>query len=362
MDRVSTIELSALNFDLSASGSDIMKPMHNFSDIKETAGQRLMMGFDGTTLGPDLEFLIRELTVGGIILFARNIETPDQVRLLCRSIQECARACNLPPMFIAIDQEGGVVARLKAPQFKEFPGAPTLKSESEAAQFGQDMAETLAGLGINMNFAPVLDVAPENFPSIMAKRVFGSDPARVSRMGQAIINSQQQKGILSVAKHFPGIGRTTLDSHLDLPELKTDENELAAYDLIPFQGAAAAGVSGIMLSHIRYTGIDPLWPASLSQAIAKDLLRRRMGYTGLVMTDDLDMGAIQNHYDIATIMRRILTADVDLALICHQGPKIAAAFAEIKQNLANDAGLKQKHKQSLARIMQWKSKFLEHQL
>lgn len=330
--------------------------MHNFSDIPQTAGQRLMAGFDGTAFNPELEFLIRELAVGGIILFARNIENPEQVRSICRSVQECARSCGLPPLFIAIDQEGGVVARLKAPYFKEFPGAPALKTEAEAMQFGHDMAGTLAALGINMNFCPVLDVAPENFPSIMAKRIFGSDPAAVSRMGKAVIHAHQKNGILAVAKHFPGIGRTTLDSHLDLPELATDENELAAYDLIPFQGAADAGVSGVMLSHIRYTGIDPLWPASLSQTIAKGLLRERMGYKGLVMTDDLDMGAIQNHYDINTVTDRIMTADVDLALICHQGPKIAAAAAEIRKNLVDDSRLKQQHDQSLSRIMHWKNK------
>lgn len=329
--------------------------MHNFSDIQNTAGQRLMVGFEGKAFNRDVEMLIRDFHVGGIILFSQNIETPDQVASLCRSAQDCARSCNLPPLFIAIDQEGGTVARLRAPHFREFPGAPALKTESEARQFGQDMADTLGGLGINMNFAPVLDVAPENFPSIMAKRVFGSDPARVARMGQAVINAHQQKGILAVAKHFPGIGRTTLDSHLDLPELATDEEELAAFDLIPFQGASDAGVSGIMLSHIRYTGIDPLWPASLSQIIAKDLLRHRMGYKGLVMTDDLDMGAVKNHYDIPTIIRRILTADVDLALICHKGPNIAAAFDEIQRNLTDDAGLKKQHGQSLERIMHWKN-------
>lgn len=314
-----------------------------------------MVGFEGPAFTRDVELLIRDFHVGGIILFSQNIETPDQVASLCRSIQDCARACNLPPLFIAIDQEGGTVARLKAPHFKEFPGAPSLKTESEARQFGHDMAGVLKPLGINMNFAPVLDVVPENFPSVMAKRALGGNPNGVSRMGQILIEAFQQNKILAVAKHFPGIGRTTLDSHLDLPELETDEKELAAYDLIPFQGASAAGVSGIMLSHIRYAGMDPLWPASLSQVIAKGLLRHRMGYTGLVMTDDLDMGAIKNHYDIPTIIGRILTADVDLALICHKGPDIAAAFDEIQRNLTDDAEMKKLHEQSLARIMHWKN-------
>lgn len=329
--------------------------MIDVADLRTLAGQRLMLGFDGTTFNGDLETLIRELNPGGIILFSRNIETPDQVRALCRDVQEYARSLGLPPLFIAIDQEGGAVARLRAPHFREFPGAPALHTEAAAARFGVEMAALLRSLGINMNMAPVLDVAPAGFPSIMGNRILGRDPERVARLGAAIIRAHQDQGVLAVAKHFPGIGRTTLDSHLDLPELDADLEDLAAYDLIPFQAATAACASGIMISHIRYTGIDADWPASLSQIIVRGLLRDRMGFDGLILTDDLDMGAISRHYEISDVMGRILAADADLALICHKSPRIGQAVDAIRRHLDQDAELLLRHEKSLARIMKFKT-------
>ena len=319
------------------------------------AGQRLMAGFDGTRLNEGLQRLIAGLRVGGLILFKRNVESPSQLSELTQSAQKLARDCGQPPLFIAIDQEGGRVARL-GPPFTQFPGTPPVTNAAEAARFAEITAAELAAAGINMDLAPVLDVAPAGFGSVMAERAFGSDPERVARLGAIVIEGLQSRRIMAVAKHFPGIGRTTLDSHLDLPVLDADLPSFEAFDLIPFRAAIAKQVAGVMLSHIRYTGMDPLWPASLSQAIAKDLLRERMGYSGLVMTDDLDMGAIKNHYDVPTIIRRILTADVDLALICHKGPNIASAFDEIQRQLADDADLKKHHEQSLSRIMHWKNK------
>jgi len=335
-----------------------MTNIKNFS-IDQMAGQRLMVGFDGTALNNDLEFLIRDLKVGGIILFANNIKNPIQVTALCQSIQDFAFACGQPPVFIAIDQEGGTVARLREPLFREFPGVPELKDESDAASFAKNMASELSKLGINMNMAPVMDVAPKDFGSIMEKRIFGHDPQRVSRMGCQIIAQHQKQNIIAVAKHFPGIGRTTLDSHMDMPELAVTEKDLESFDLIPFNAAIDEQVAGIMLSHIRYTDIDPKWPASLSQKIAQKLLRNQMGYNGLVMTDDLDMGAIINHYDIFTVIQQILTADVDLALICHKGPNIEIAFKEIRKNISENHELKEKCKQSMIRISACKKNYLK---
>ena len=329
----------------------------NFSN-SQIAGQRMMVGFNGTELNNDLRYLIKTLKVGGIILFSRNIKDPRQLNRLCTSIQEYAHSVGQPPLFIAIDQEGGTVARLKKPHFKEFSGIRKLETESDVINFATEMADVLKSLGINMNMAPVLDVAPINIQSIMKKRTFGHDPGRVSEMGSAFIKQHQKKGIMAVGKHFPGIGRTTLDSHLDLPELETTESELDSFDLIPFKAAIDAQVSGIMLSHIRYTGIDPHWPASLSPGIVSSLLRDKMGFNGIVMTDDLDMGAVINHYDIHTAIHQILTADVDIALICHKGPNIEIAFEEIKKKMADDTRLKKKGAQSVSRIMACKQKYL----
>jgi beta-N-acetylhexosaminidase len=338
-----------------------MTNIENFS-IDQLAGQRLMVGFEGTEFNSDLEFLIRNLKVGGIILFSINIKTPDQLKTLCQSIQDFSFACCQPPMFIAIDQEGGTVARLRKPHFKEFAGVPELKDEADAAAFSRNMAAELSKLGINMNMAPVMDVAPKDFGSIMEKRIFGHDPQRVSQMGRIIIEQHQKQNIMAVAKHFPGIGRTTLDSHLDMPELAATINDLESFDLIPFNAAIHNHVSGIMMSHIRYTEIDPKWPASLSPEIAGNLLRNQMGFNGIVMTDDLDMGAIKNHYDIYTVIQQILAAEVDLALICHKGPNIEIAFQEIKKRISEDKVLKEKNGQSLKRIIAYKDNISKNEL
>jgi beta-N-acetylhexosaminidase len=297
---------------------------------EQMAGQRLMIGFEGTTLNDELKHAIDHIKVGGIILFAINLKSPEQITNLCAAAQEYAALCGQPPLFIAIDQEGGQVARLKPP-FTQFEGNAKMTGEADAIQFARITSSELASIGVNMDMAPVLDVAPKEINSIMAKRSFGADPKWVTQMGATMITHFQQHNIMAVAKHFPGIGRTVADSHLDLPDLITTEDELFNYDLIPFAKAVELPVAGIMLSHIRYPKIDPNWPASISFIIVKDLLRNRMGYQGVVMTDDLDMGAIKKHYPLKTVIDQILTADVDIALICHKGPDINAAFDRLHQ-------------------------------
>jgi beta-N-acetylhexosaminidase len=328
----------------------------NNAALDQMAGQRLMAGFDGTTFNDDLKFLIETLRVGGVILFKRNIETPGQVETLCCGIREFASASGQPPLFIAIDQEGGKVARLPAP-FTRFPGNPYIKTSADAAAFAQITAQELAGVGINMNLAPVMDVAPVEIDSIMKDRAFGSDPGATARLGKIVIKGLQAEHVMAVAKHFPGIGRTTLDSHLDRPTFHADLADLQAFDLIPFEAAVSANVSGVMLSHILYDAVDPRWPASLSVEIANKLLRGRMGYKGLVLTDDLDMGSITRYYAIETVIDRILCAEIDLALICHKGPNIEAAYKIIRKRLDRD-DVREKSENSHLRIMTCKRDYL----
>ena len=316
-----------------------------------------MVGFDGTGLDEYLKFLIGQIKAGGIILFAVNLETPDQIKDLCFAVQDYAKQCGQPPLFIAIDQEGGQVARLKAP-FTQFHGNPHMRHEADAEHFAEVTAAELNQVGINMNMAPVMDVAPQDIDSIMAKRAFGGDPDWVARLGLKVIEHLQRNRIMAVAKHFPGIGRTILDSHLDLPVLNDDLAALEKFDLPPFKACIQHGVCGIMLSHIFYPKLDDQWPASLSQSIADDLLRRRMGYDGLVMTDDLDMGAITKHYNIQVAMQRILAADIDQALICHRSPNIEIAFEQILKEMSDSAELKARGFKSVERIMACKEKYL----
>ena len=332
--------------------------MTTFSD-EHIAGQRLMLGFDGYELNSELKYLIREMKIGGIILFSRNIpgspQNPEQLRQLCQSAQEYAASCGLPPLFISIDQEGGRVARLKSP-FTQFSGNPAIKSESEAELVAKTMASDLNSVGINMNLAPVMDVADDK--SLMADRVFGNDPKWVSRLGVKMIETLQSNGIMAVAKHFPGIGRTHTDSHLDLPVFDAAKSEMDKLELLPFNAAVQHKTAGMMLSHILYKQLDPDFPASLSVPIARDLLRREMGFDGLVITDDLDMGAIAKHYDFNTCIRQILLAEIDIVLICAKSPKIETAFEEILKNFRASQDMKTKGLSSFNRISEAKRRYL----
>jgi len=326
--------------------------------MEQLAGQRLMVGFEGKQFNAHLKFLIRDLKVGAIILFSQNVETPDQVKTLCDAVQEYARLNGQPPLMIAIDQEGGQVARLKEP-FTQFPGNSAMTSVADAIYFAQTTATELAQAGINMNLAPVMDVASEEITSIMAARSFGQDPFWVSKLGLTIISHLQQNNIMAVAKHFPGIGRTVDDSHIDLPTCECDLADLESCDLIPFSDSIEQQVAGIMLSHVIYKKIDPRWPASLSQRIALNLLRERMRFSGISLTDDLDMGAINKHYDIATAIRQILQADIDMTLICHQGPSIESAYKEILKHLRGSPATKAMGIKSVKRIMALKEKYIK---
>ncbi|SMD03703.1 beta-N-acetylhexosaminidase [Desulfocicer vacuolatum DSM 3385] len=328
----------------------------NNLDIDTLAGQRLMAGFNGTRLNDEIKYLIRDLRVGGMILFAGNVENPEQVALLCRESQAFARQCNCPPLFLAIDQEGGQVARLKAPLFKEFQGAPKIDTLEKAETMGRQMAQLLSKLNLNMNLAPVMDTVPSGFRGIMNQRVFKGDPQTVAKLGMGVIRGLQNNGVMAVAKHFPGIGRTTLDSHLHLPILDTTEQVLMQSDLVPFKVAIENKVSGVMLSHILYSCLDPGWPASLSPGIAKAFLRDRMGYRGLVVTDDLDMQAIK--HDIKICVHQILKAHIDMFLICHSGPDIDTAVKETRRLLSQNPSMHDSGTASVKRILNAKKQYL----
>jgi len=249
------------------------------------------------------------------------------------------------------------VARLRAP-FTEFPGNPAMQGLADADHFAAVTARELRTVGINMDMAPVLDVAPPDMSGIMAERVFRGDPAQVARMGCAVIEGLQTRGVIAVAKHFPGIGRTTLDSHHDLPCFTAELADLEAYELPPFQAALARGVAAVMLSHIHYPRLDPRWPASLSPAIARDLLRRRLGFNGVTVTDDLDMGAIARHFDIQTVVAQILAAEIDIVLVCHKGPNIQTAWQAIRDGLHRSADLRRLTLASVSRIAALKTRYL----
>jgi beta-N-acetylhexosaminidase len=327
---------------------------------EQLAGQRLMVGFKGKELDDELVSLIREIRVGGLILFKRNVSDPSQLARLCGAAQAVALEKGNLPLTIAIDQEGGPVARL-GPPFAVFPGQRAIgdaRSETAARDFGTITAGELKGVGINLNFAPVLDVVPKGLDSpVMTDRVFGDSPDLVANLGKMVIESLQENGVAATAKHFPGIGRTIVDSHEDLPFLDTEHHVLNSIDLVPFKAAIRTRVEAVMLSHVVYKDLDPTWPAGLSSIIAKDLLRETMGFEGVTITDDLDMGAIDKHFDVGTFVKRICRAEIDIALICHDRQKIEATYEEMLNAIRRSEDVRNKTVSSVQRILNLKERY-----
>ncbi len=326
-------------------------------DINLLAGQKLMVGFDGYEFNTDLEFLISKLKVGGLVLFSKNIQSPTQLKVLIEKIIKFSTKKQLPKLFISIDQEGGQVARLKKP-FTTFKGNPSIKNQKDAEKFAKAQAIELDKLNINMNFAPVLDVVPKNYDSIMEKRAFQGSAEIVAELGSNVIKTMQKFNVMTVAKHFPGIGRTSIDSHFDLPIVKRTLEQMNNEELIPFKQAISSDVSGIMLSHILYPSLDSKWQASLSPNISKDLLRKKMGFQGLIMTDDLDMKSVS--HDIKTSAKQILLSDIDIVLICHKGPDIENMQKEFVKLIGDNNIFFNYAKKSFKRIISTKNKYLEN--
>ncbi len=267
--------------------------------LTHQVGQLFAVGFPGPTLDAQTRDQIVRLGLGNVVLFERNSKSVAQVRALCAALQAQAKACAMPPMLITIDQEGGVVTRLRESHgFTEWPSMMALGKTRAAEQnvrlLGSAMARELRAVGINLNLAPVLDVNNNPDNPVIGARAFGSDPDLVARLGVALIESLQENGVLACGKHFPGHGDTDLDSHFDLPNVPHTRERLEAIEFAPFRAAIAANVAGIMSSHIIFPAIEPQpnTPATVSSRVLTDLLLGQLGHRGLIFTDSLDMLAL----------------------------------------------------------------------
>ncbi|MDY6952118.1 MAG: beta-N-acetylhexosaminidase [Thermodesulfobacteriota bacterium] len=330
---------------------------------EKLAGQSLMVGFEGQALDHDLRSMIGELHVGGLILFKRNIHDPEGLGELCAALQSFSVERGHPPLMISVDQEGGSVARL-GPPFTVFPGNRAMGrtgSPDTARTFGATTARELKGAGITMNLAPVLDVMEEGGDCpVMGDRVFGDDPELVAALGSVVIETLQRGGIAATAKHFPGMGGAVADPHRDVSRIHTEREVLESRDLVPFRAAIQRGVEAVMLSHVVYDTLDPHWPAGLSSIIAKDLLRETMGFHGVTITDDLDMGAIDTHFDVETVVQRICEADIDIALICRDRAKIEAVYGALLRAIKASSETRTRRALSVQRLLDLKGRYAPH--
>jgi beta-N-acetylhexosaminidase len=334
----------------------------DLSELEFKIGQLFMVGIPGPDLDDTVENLIRDYQIGGIILFSRNIIGPLQLAELCNSLQEKAMQHQGNPLFLAVDQEGGRVARLKAP-FTCFPGNEAIAKDAfslkKAREFGRVTAREMKLVGLNMNLAPVLDVQQGPLEAHLAGRTFGEDPQLTGKLGAIIIKTLQKQGIMACGKHFPGLGRSDLDPHFQLPRIELTENESEAINLPPFKTAIEANVSAIMTSHAIYPLWDPDNPASFSRNILTELLRKRLAFNGLIITDDLEMGAIVNHGGVAQGAVAAFMAGSDILLICRDAKNIIDSFNVIRDLLLRSEIPLKLLIQAVERIQNAKDRFLK---
>lgn len=328
--------------------------------LEEKIGQLLVAGFHGKEVSNDIEELIREYHVGNIILFQRNIQDSEQLGELNRNLQTLMEKHNRIPAFISIDQEGGMVARLVT-KATHFPGNMALAAGGDykdAYEFGAAMGQELRNVGVNINFAPVLDINnnPEN--PVIGVRSYGDSPEKVAEYGKHFFKGLQSEGVIGFGKHFPGHGNTKVDSHLGLPSISSNLEELKKVELVPFIEAINNGIDGIMTAHIIFPEIEKnMVPATLSKTIITGLLREQLGFEGLIVTDSIEMKAIANNYGLEDAVVRALSAGVDLICVSHTKEEQVISFNAIKKAVEEGRLSIQEVDAKVERILSYKEKY-----
>lgn len=327
-------------------------------DFRRHAGQIAIAGFSGHSIPAGLKALAREFDLGGVIFFARNVESPEQVAELSREAQELAREL---PLWVSVDQEGGRVARLKSP-FTRWPPMHTLGrsgSDELAARFARALAAELKAVGISMDYTPVLDVATNPKNPVIGDRSLAERAEDVARLGSVIIRTLQAEGIAASGKHFPGHGDTSVDSHFELPLVEHPPDRLDAVELVPFRAAIEARVASIMTAHILIPALDDERPATLSPKIVDGMLKGGLGYDGLVLSDDLEMKAISGRYGIPEATVMAIAAGCDAVLMCGEDHDAQARALEAVIYAVEEGSLPLKRAEdALARHRRIKERFL----
>ena len=324
------------------------KLVANMSDA-DKVGQLLMIGIHGTTLNDDAKFMLNEYRVGGIILFDRNMESKDQVKTLIADINKAGKSAGLTPLFLGIDQEGGAVARMenqliKVPPAEELGNAPIEQAASLAKQSGAELKD----LGFNINFAPVADLG------LTYGRSYSTNPDEVVRYAGAVGKAYDEAGLWYSYKHFPGIGKTDVDLHADTSIVPVSKEMLLSEDTKVFVDLikqSKPNTYTIMVSHAMYPQIDSDYPASLSKAIITDWLRKDMGYNGVVVTDDMDMGALAKHYTFGDMAVQSILAGSDILLVCHEYEHMQEAYNGLMKAVKDGRISKERLDESVKRIL-----------
>jgi beta-N-acetylhexosaminidase len=296
-------------------------------DVRRHIGQLAIVGFNGHAVPAEVKQIAREFDLGGVAFFARNVQDPEQVADLSRESQALATEM---PLWVSVDQEGGRVARLKRP-FTEWPPMQTLGragDEALAQRFARALASELKAVGISLDYTPVLDVLTNPKNAVIGDRALAERAEDVARLGVAIIRTLQAEGIAACGKHFPGHGDTSVDSHFDLPLIEHPPDRLEAVELVPFKAAIATDVACIMTAHILIPALDAERPATLSPAIVDGWLRKKLGFNGVILTDDMSMKAISGRYGLPDASVQAVAAGCDGVLMCAPQPDDQMAALE----------------------------------
>ena len=324
------------------------KLVANMSDA-DKVGQLMMIGIHGKSLNDDAKFMLNEYRVGGIILFDRNMESKDQVKTLIADINKAGKSAGLTPLFLGIDQEGGAVARMDDKLIKVSPAEEVGKEPVEqAAALAKEVGTELKDLGFNINFAPVADLG------LTYGRSYSTNPDEVVRYASAVGKSYDEAGLWYSYKHFPGIGKTDVDLHADTSIVPVSKETLLSEDTKVFVDLikqSKPNTYTIMVSHAMYPQIDPDHPSSLSKAIITDWLRKDMGYNGVVVTDDMDMGALAKHYTFGDMAVQSILAGSDILLVCHEYEHMQEAYNGLMKAVKDGRISKERLDESVKRIL-----------
>ena len=317
-------------------------------------GQLLIVGFDGTEMTPRLSSLLTRLQPAGVILFARNIKTAEQTWQLLRDCQECVSA----PLFTCVDLEGGNVDRFRE-VLGPAPSAADVFATGDRKLFrkhGQMIAENCRALGFNVDFAPVLDLAFEASRSVMSSRVVSANPREAVSYAREFLAGLRAAGVLGCGKHFPGLGEGKLDSHHQLPLIEKPLKKLWAEDLLPYR-MLRAQMPMVMIAHAAYPRVThDQTPASLSKIWITDVLRKRIGYRNLIVSDDLEMGGVLSAAPVGQAAVEHIRAGGDLLLICHREDYIVQAYEELLKTTESDPKFERRVKESVRRVWGFKKK------
>jgi len=307
---------------------------------------------------PEIRSLSREFQLGGVILFARNIEAPEQVAELAHDVQQLAQDV---PLWVSVDQEGGRVARLKAP-FTEWPPMAVLGRSGNAelaTRFARALAVELRAVGITLDYAPVLDIHTNPKNPVIGDRALAEDAETVARLGAAIIKALQEQGVAACGKHFPGHGDTSVDSHFDLPLVEHPPDRIRRVECVPFRAAIAADVAFIMTAHVLVPSLDEHRPATLSPGIVREMLREELRFNGVIVGDDLEMKAVAKQFTVPDAAVQAIAAGCDGLLICSGNADVQAQTLEALVHAVEDGRIPFKRfEDALARNRRAKERFL----